>query len=174
MKHKTQRHCQLLIIENSKKYDHGYSTVMHHSFIHVSLQLGEAIATIHWAHSLGPTLCWALSTCHSFWIIATVHQFKEWYFILHLYFLFLALVDKIIHHSVFLVANFIFGFCIIGYAEFQSCLSTPFIGAYYSCNMGKSGLPDIYTQSLRAVALRLRVYISGKPREPMLQLLCDT
>ena len=35
----------------------------------------------------------------------------------------------------------------------------------YSCNMGTSGLPDMYTRSPR-------VYISGKPRVHMLQLLC--
>ena len=36
-----------------------------------------------------------------------------------------------------------------------------------SYNMGKSGLPDIYTRS-RAAGPRARVYISGKPRVPML------
>ena len=41
--------------------------------------------------------------------------------------------------------------------------------------MGTSGLPDIYTQSMRATGPRAEgVYISGKPRVPMLQLLCTT
>ena len=46
----------------------------------------------------------------------------------------------------------------------------------YSCNMGTSGLPDIYTQSTRAAGPRAEgVYtISGKPLVPMLQLLCTT
>ena len=37
-----------------------------------------------------------------------------------------------------------------------------------SYNMGKSGLPDIYTRCLRAAGPRARVYISGKPRVLML------
>ena len=37
-----------------------------------------------------------------------------------------------------------------------------------SCNVGTSGLPDIYT--LGPAALMLWVYISGKPLVPMLQL----
>ena len=45
----------------------------------------------------------------------------------------------------------------------------------YSCNMGKSGLPDIYTRSTKDAGPRAEgVYISGKPRVPMLQLLCNT
>ena len=38
--------------------------------------------------------------------------------------------------------------------------------------MGTSGLPDMYTRCPRAAGPR--VYISGKPRVPMLQLLCNT
>ena len=41
-----------------------------------------------------------------------------------------------------------------------------------SCNTGTSGLPDMYTQGLRAADPR--VYISGRPRMPVLQLLCNT
>ena len=41
----------------------------------------------------------------------------------------------------------------------------------YSCNMGMSGLPDVYT---RCVALGHQVYILDRPRVHMLQLLCDT
>ena len=41
--------------------------------------------------------------------------------------------------------------------------------------MGMSGLPDIYIQSTRAAGPRAEdIYISGKPRVPMLQLLCTT
>ena len=38
---------------------------------------------------------------------------------------------------------------------------------FNSCNTGTSGLPDMYTRGLR-------VYISGRPRVPVLQLLCTT
>ena len=38
--------------------------------------------------------------------------------------------------------------------------------------MGKSGLPDIYPKP--ADPRDKGVYISGKPRVPMLQLLCNT
>ena len=40
----------------------------------------------------------------------------------------LALVGKTIYLPVLLVASVKFGFCIINYAEFQSCLLTPFKG----------------------------------------------
>ena len=43
-------------------------------------------------------------------------------------FLFLELVDKAIHLTVFLAVNVISGFCIISYAGFQSCLLIPFKG----------------------------------------------
>ena len=43
-------------------------------------------------------------------------------------FLSIALVDRTIHLSVFTVSSIIFGFCIISYAEFKSCLLTPFKG----------------------------------------------
>ena len=43
-----------------------------------------------------------------------------------------------------------------------------------SCNMGTSDLSDAYAQSPRATGLRLRAYISGKSRVPMLQLICNT
>ena len=40
-------------------------------------------------------------------------------------------------------------------------------GTINSCNIGTSGLPDMYTRGPR-------VYISGKPRVSMLLLLCST
>ena len=53
VKHTTQQHYQLLIIGNrSWKYDYDNSTMMHCSYVHVGLQLGEA--TIHRARSLDP------------------------------------------------------------------------------------------------------------------------
>ena len=115
-------------------YDYGDSTMMHCMHICENLQLEE---TIHQAHSLEGLnvhvshLCaldLALSSCHSFQIIADVWQFREWCLISHLHFLFLALVDKTIHLLVFLVDSIIFGFCVISFAEFQSCLLTPFQG----------------------------------------------
>ena len=54
IKYTTQQHCQLLIFGNSRKYDYGDFTVTHRLYVRVSLQLGEA--TIHWAHSLEPTI----------------------------------------------------------------------------------------------------------------------
>ena len=36
--------------------------------------------------------------------------------------------------------------------------------------MGTSGLPDIHTRDPRAEGVR--IYISGKPRVPMVQLIC--
>ena len=41
--------------------------------------------------------------------------------------------------------------------------------AFNSCNTGTRGLPDMYTQGPQARGLR--VYISGRPRVPVLQLL---
>ena len=38
---------------------------------------------------------------------------------------------------------------------------------FNSYAMGMSGLPDIYTQSMRAQAQELRVYISGKAQVHM-------
>ena len=79
---------------------------MHCSCIRVRLLLGKA--TIHWAHSSEPTT----------WCECLL----EWFVPL---FSFLTLVDKTIHLPVFLVANVIFGFYVISYAECQSCLLTP-------------------------------------------------
>ena len=53
-------------------------------------------------------------------------QLMKWYFILYLHFSLFVLIDESIYHPVFLVASIIFGCYIISYAEFQSCLLTPF------------------------------------------------
>ena len=47
--------------------------------------------------------------------------------------------------------------------------------SYSSCNMGMSGLPDIYADPKpEGCRLRAEVYISGKPQGPMLQLIHKT
>ena len=47
-----------------------------------------------------------------------------------------------------------------------------YIALRNGCNTGMSGLPDMYTRGPQARGLR--VDISGRPRVPVLQLLCNT
>ena len=128
----------MLSTVNHWKFPEIYSdsTLMYCSYFCVSLQLGEE--TIHWAHSSESTT-WFECPRKSFaffvgffplaitFKVYCCHWFREWHFIPHL-FSFLVLVDKTIYLPVFSVASIIFGFCIISYAEFQSCVLKPFKG----------------------------------------------
>ena len=109
----------------------------HCSSVCASSQLGEV--TVHQAHSLA--LQHSLNICVSLLHSSLGSFHSQWFsnycccmpiqgIILHsaTSFSFLALVNKTIDLPVFLVASVIFGFCIISYAEFQSCLLIPFKG----------------------------------------------
>ena len=56
-------------------------------------------------------------------------------------------------------------------ADGRSC--TGIIYVRNSCNMDISGLPDMYTRDQRPRARVLRMYISGRPQVPLLQI-CNT
>ena len=132
VKRTVQQHCQMLIIGNSWIYDYGNSTVTNCSQACVHLQLREA--TIHKPTTQSECLCKSFVLFVGLFPLAiafelllldassgsgtSFHTFA---------FSFLALVDKTTHLPEFLVASIVFGFCIISYAEFQSCLLTPFI-----------------------------------------------
>ena len=116
------KHTTVLSTVSHWKFSEMYDvfTETRSSHICINLWLGEV--TIHWVHSSESTaqfecLCKSFLLLVGLFPLATAFEncyccwFREW-FILHLSFSFLALVDKTIHFPVFLVASIIFGFSI--------------------------------------------------------------